>query len=88
MDNNYFVLRISGKNSLKIYFYNHNSLKYLTLNYPICFNFLLNQDDQIINLLCICEPINKCSTLHKLYLGKEIFKAQLAIKLDQYYIQD
>nr|YP_009396163.1 hypothetical protein [Melanothamnus harveyi]ARW65432.1 hypothetical protein [Melanothamnus harveyi] len=88
MDNNYFVLRISEENSLKIYFYNHNSFKYLTLNYPICFNLLLNQDDQVIHLLSIYEPVNKCSTLHKLYLGKEIFKAQLAIHFNQYYIQD
>ena len=88
MDNNYFVLRISVKNQLQIYFYNIKSCYYLNLHYPICFDLSLNQYNQIIYLLSICKLVHECSTSHKFYLGKEIFKAQLAIKLKHNYIQD
>lgn len=88
MDDNYFVLRISVNNQLRIYFYNITSYKYLNLKYPICFNLSLNQDHQATYLLSICRLVHECSTSHKFYLGKEIFKAQLAIKLKHIYIQD
>ncbi len=88
MDNNYFLLRISVYNKLEVYFYNLKLYKYCSLIYPICFNLSLIQYDQVVWLLSLCKPLDECSTSHKLYLGKEIFKAQLAIHLQHCYIQD
>jgi len=88
VDNNYFILRASVKNQLQIYFYNIKSCNYWNLNYPICFNMSLNKYHQAIYLLSVCKLVHECSTSHKFYLGKEIFKAQLAIKLKHVYIQD
>nr|YP_009395553.1 hypothetical protein [Vertebrata isogona]ARW64660.1 hypothetical protein [Vertebrata isogona] len=31
--------------------------------------------------------VTYCSTEHKIYLGKEIFKAQISFSLNQQYIQ-
>ncbi len=88
MDNNYFVLRVSKENHIEIYFYNFNSFACLDTIYPICFITPLVEYKKIIHILSICKIINNCSTAHKFYLGKEIFKAQLAFKLNQDYIQD
>ena len=88
MDNNYFVLRISRQNYLEIYFYNFTYFIYPDLTYPVCFTIPLIKYQTIICLLSICKLVNDCSTTHKFYLGKEIFKAQIAFKLNQDYIQD
>nr|QVQ56712.1 hypothetical protein [Erythrocystis saccata] len=86
MDNNFFILRVFNQNIIEIYIYN-NSLQ-INKHYPICFVFYSCDFQQISSILSICNHIINCSTTHKFYLGKEIFKAQISMKLNQYYIQD
>nr|YP_009394305.1 hypothetical protein [Leptosiphonia brodiei]ARW62867.1 hypothetical protein [Leptosiphonia brodiei] len=88
MDNNFFIVRVFQQTIIEIYFYNNNNLLKVDQCYPICFVFYLGDFSQITYLLSLCDEIFHCSTIHKFYLGKEIFKAQISIQLNQCYIQD
>lgn len=88
MDNNFFTVRVLRQTIIEIYFYNKNNFLKVNKCYPICFVFYLGNFSQITYLLSLCDEISYCSTIHKLYLGKEIFKAQISIQLNQYYVQD
>ena len=88
MDNTYFSLRIIRNHNIEIYCYNYRNSVFICKYYPIC--FILNTCDfnKTVSLLSICLYFINCSSNHKLYLGKEIYKALIAIQINQSYIQD
>nr|YP_009399273.1 hypothetical protein [Kapraunia schneideri]ARW68879.1 hypothetical protein [Kapraunia schneideri] len=90
MDNTYFSLRIVRDHNIEIYLYCHNYQNSLFIHkyYPICFIFNTDDFNKIVSLLSICLYFIYCSSNHKLYLGKEIYKALITIKINQPYIQD
>nr|YP_009394514.1 hypothetical protein [Vertebrata thuyoides]ARW63076.1 hypothetical protein [Vertebrata thuyoides] len=86
MDNSYFIISIVNKKNIQIYYYEH---KYFikTNYYPVCFFVPFYNFEKIILLIIKYNKIRYCSTEHKIYLGKEIFKAQISFNLNQRYIQ-
>lgn len=87
MDNSYFIIRIVNKRVIEIHYCEYKD--YLKKNsYPVCFYIYLHDFDIIISLLMKYIKVTNCSTEHKVYLGKEIFKAQISCNLHQQYIQD
>nr|YP_009395349.1 hypothetical protein [Polysiphonia infestans]ARW64329.1 hypothetical protein [Polysiphonia infestans] len=88
MDNSYFVIRISKQTKIEIYFYNYKTNFKSNNYYPIC--FIANSCDfqEIINLLNSYAKFTNCSAIHNMYLGREVFKAQVSIQLNQIYIQN
>nr|YP_009393891.1 hypothetical protein [Polysiphonia sertularioides]ARW62453.1 hypothetical protein [Polysiphonia sertularioides] len=88
MDNNYFILHVAKTKSIEIHYFSHTNSVSSSLYYPICFLISPIYISKINSLLSILSKLSQCSTSHKLYLGKEIYKAQIAINLNQLYIQD
>nr|YP_009394927.1 hypothetical protein [Polysiphonia stricta]ARW63489.1 hypothetical protein [Polysiphonia stricta] len=87
MNDKYILVRLSNQNSIQLY-YIDNSYKNITYSYPVCFSVNLENIDSIFTLLSLFSGINMFSTKHKLYLGQEIFKVQVANGFKQGYIQD
>ena len=88
IDNNYFLIRRLEKDSIELlYFYDIRYTNNL-YKYPLC--FIINDIDfnSISILLSAFSYIHMCSTEHKMYLGKEIYKLKLCIMLDQPYFQN
>nr|YP_009396572.1 hypothetical protein [Vertebrata australis]ARW65758.1 hypothetical protein [Vertebrata australis] len=88
MDNNYFIISTTSKTVITIYYYEHTNLTKKKIFYPVCFLVPLYNFDIIILLLVRYIKICNCSTEHKIYLGREIFKAQISLNLCQKYIQN
>nr|YP_009394723.1 hypothetical protein [Polysiphonia elongata]ARW63285.1 hypothetical protein [Polysiphonia elongata] len=88
MDNSFFIIRVCEQKIIEVYFYSYKNSLQNNKHYPICFVCQLYDFSQMVNLLSLCNNIINCSSIHKFYLGKEIFKAQISIQLQQYYVQD
>nr|ARW60571.1 hypothetical protein [Polysiphonia sp.] len=87
MDRNYLMISVFNQETIEAYYlYNCDSSKNL-YNYPVCFVVCFTKTNQMFKLLSNFSSIDNFSTEHKMYLGKEIFKAQIAIYLKQIYIQ-
>ena len=84
MDNCYCLIRlINQKNITLYYFINMNKHKG---NYPIC---LTGYRSEVIHkLISLHNDFNCLSINHCLYLGKELYKAELALIFHQEYIQN
>ena len=87
INHKYILVRLSHQNTIQLYYIN-NSYQDITYSYPVCFSVNLKNIDSIFTLLSLFSGINSFSTKHKLYLGQEIFKVQVANGFKQSYIQD
>ena len=85
MDNSYFLIRVMKNFSIELYYFSSIKKSYI-YNYPIC--FCANDINLIIDLLSLHDLINLISSTHLIYLGKELYKAQLSIFYNQIYIQE
>lgn len=89
MDKSYGLIRIYNKKIIEFYylrctiFYNCNCKVY---SYPICFTS--SSINLMFSILSLHSHFNLLSTQHKLYLGKELCKAEISTKINQYYIQE
>lgn len=88
MDNSFFIVRVFKQTIIEVYLYSYKNSLQPNKHYPICFVFYSDNFSQMTYLLSLCNNIINCSSIHKFYLGKEIFKAQISIQLNQYYVQD
>nr|YP_009397405.1 hypothetical protein [Dasyclonium flaccidum]ARW66591.1 hypothetical protein [Dasyclonium flaccidum] len=89
MDKEYFLIRLDNKKKIELYYFNNyiNNIKLLnSFIYPICFT--ASNSYLMFNLISLHTSLNILSTQHKLYLGREICKAEIAIEINQQYIQN
>nr|YP_009398015.1 hypothetical protein [Gredgaria maugeana]ARW67201.1 hypothetical protein [Gredgaria maugeana] len=87
MDNSYVVIRVMNQEKIEVYYSNTMNDNKNIYNYPICFITYCNHINQMFVLLSMFVNIQKLSTHHKLYLGKEILSANICLNLKQLYIQ-
>nr|YP_009296228.1 hypothetical protein Sebd_076 [Sebdenia flabellata]AOM65163.1 hypothetical protein Sebd_076 [Sebdenia flabellata] len=85
MDNYYCTIRILNNKKISLYLWEseQNSKK---MFYPICFTAAYS--DLLYNLICSHYYLNDLSINHLLYIGQELYKAELSLTLNQKYIQD
>nr|YP_009295358.1 hypothetical protein BI108_pgp037 [Dasya binghamiae]AOH77370.1 hypothetical protein [Dasya binghamiae] len=89
MDKFYCLIRVIKKKRIELYCFRRlnniddNSFIY---TYPICFT--ANSFKTITYLFNLHNIINMLSINHILYLGKELFKAELSLFSHQIYIQE
>nr|YP_009399888.1 hypothetical protein [Tolypiocladia glomerulata]ARW69707.1 hypothetical protein [Tolypiocladia glomerulata] len=88
MDNGYFTLRIVNNNFIEVYYFFRIHNYSGNFAYPICFFINTKNFTAIILLFSLSIRFSKSSTENKMYLGKEIFKALITLKLKQRYVQD
>nr|YP_009395959.1 hypothetical protein [Dasya naccarioides]ARW65145.1 hypothetical protein [Dasya naccarioides] len=85
MDNGYFLIRVIKNFSIELYYFSSVKNNYI-YKYPIC--FCANDIYLIIDLISLHDLINTISFTHLIYLGKELYKAELSIFYNQIYIQE
>nr|YP_009393486.1 hypothetical protein [Bostrychia simpliciuscula]ARW62048.1 hypothetical protein [Bostrychia simpliciuscula] len=87
MDTSYILIRIHNKKTIELHYFicslYYNSIIY---SYPICFT--ANSSYVMFILLSLHKSFHFLTTEHKLYLGKELYKAEISIQLNQKYIQE
>ncbi len=86
-DNNYFLIKTLQQNYIELRYFYNNVNTYNLYNYPVCFIIKYSNLDKISVLLSAFFFTDLCSTEHKIYLGKELYKAKISILLNQLYIQ-
>lgn len=86
MDTAYILIRVCSKKTIELHYFKCSVYYNDTINrYPICFT-----SDSIylmFFLVSLHKEFSFLSTQHKLYLGKELYKAEISIQLNQQYIQ-
>nr|WCH58140.1 hypothetical protein [Cystoclonium purpureum f. stellatum] len=83
MDNSYCLIRLNVNINISLYFfYVDNNVS----QYPICITAC--QSDILYYLMSLHNSFRNLSINHYLYLGKELYKAELSLILKQKYIQD
>nr|AOM64551.1 hypothetical protein Riqu_072 [Riquetophycus sp.] len=83
MDNYYCLIRTKSLN-INLYFF---SCRFDSTNqYPICLTS--NSSNKIYELMKYHNKFLNLSLTHLLYLGRELYKAELAIQIGQLYIQN
>nr|YP_009391610.1 hypothetical protein [Laurenciella marilzae]ARW59754.1 hypothetical protein [Laurenciella marilzae] len=87
MDCSYLIVRIEDKKNIELHCFFLNTVR-LKYRYPTCMTIHADKLNDGFHLVSLCNRFNILSTSHKLYIGIEIFKACLAIKLDQTYVQE
>nr|YP_009395138.1 hypothetical protein [Bryothamnion seaforthii]ARW63906.1 hypothetical protein [Bryothamnion seaforthii] len=88
MDNSYSLIRIYKDKVIEFRCYCFCESIKSKYSYPICFTTRFNNLESIFYTLSLCTFFNLLSTKHKLYVGKELCKAEISIKLNQKYIQN
>jgi len=86
MDNFYFLIRVISDEMIALYYF-HHSKNLQKIEMPICFT----SKNAISMYQLLSYHVNfsrKISLSHALYLGQEIYKAELARVVGQVYIQD
>ena len=86
MDCNYVIIR-AVKKRVELCFFSPKRFNQYNI-YPICFTEDYNNINSMFNLISLCDFFHSLSSSHKLYIGMELFKATLCIKLLQSYIQE
>ncbi len=87
IDNNYFLIRTLKQNIVEVRcLYASNNIKGF-YKYPLCFIVNYDKLSHISILLSLFLHLHLCSTEHKMYLGKEIYKIKISIVLNQIYVQ-
>lgn len=87
IDNNYFTIKIVEQHYLEVRYFYYDLYEYKLQNYPVCFIIKFSNLDKIYSLLSVFIFTRLCSTQHKMYLGKELYKAKICILLNQPYVQ-
>nr|YP_010850991.1 hypothetical protein QQP86_pgp135 [Aphanocladia stichidiosa]WGH14037.1 hypothetical protein [Aphanocladia stichidiosa] len=87
IDNSYVMIRILNQEKVEIYCFNQINNNKTIYTYPICFVTYCVDIDRLFILLSMSIIIQHLCTSHKLYLGKEILKANICTSLKQLYIQ-
>ena len=82
MDNSYCLIYIIIRKYIVLCLLQNNSRNI----YPVY--FISNSSKKIFQLISIYNGFLGLSLNHYLYLGKELYKAELALVLGQYYTQD
>lgn len=88
INSNYILIHVANNQNVELYYFSYNHRLSTVYNYPICFVVCVRKIDQLFILLSLFNQINCLSTRHKLYLGKEIYKAKISTFANQIYIQD
>lgn len=87
MDKFYCIIQLENKKQIALYlfscFTNSNVKLY---DYPICFT--ANSSKLLYTLLLYHSISNLFSFEHSLYVGKELYKAHIALSIGQSYIQE
>lgn len=89
MDTSYVLVNICNKKTIELRYFNFKFNIYyncIIYRYPICFTAY--NAHIMFSLMSLYKDLNFLSTQHKLYLGKELYKAEISIKLNQIYIQE
>nr|YP_010726434.1 hypothetical protein P4D33_pgp137 [Hypnea spinella]WDY84909.1 hypothetical protein [Hypnea spinella] len=83
MDHSYCLIRITKNFNISLYlFFAKNKMP----NYPICITS--RKSNIIYYLMSLHHYFSFFSCEHYLYLGKELYKAELALIFNQEYIQN
>nr|YP_009295713.1 conserved hypothetical plastid protein [Mastocarpus papillatus]AOL58197.1 conserved hypothetical plastid protein [Mastocarpus papillatus] len=83
MDNCYCLIRLVFRKHISLYCFQQKSQ---TFNYPICFTAY--NTDILFKLIFVYVVAKNISLSHCLYLGRELYKAELCLILGQEYIQN
>lgn len=91
MDSFYCIVRIILNKKLSLFCFNYSSSVWMgqkikRMYYPICFS--AKSSTTIIKLFSLHSCYKIMSMNHALYLGKELYKAELSLILHQVYIQN
>nr|YP_010851386.1 hypothetical protein QQP88_pgp136 [Echinothamnion hookeri]WGH14433.1 hypothetical protein [Echinothamnion hookeri] len=86
-DNSYLIIRILNQKKVEIYCFNQTNSTENIYTYPVCFVTHFIDINRMFILLSMFINIQELCTYHKLYLGKEILRANICINLEQLYIQ-
>lgn len=84
--NQYIELRIYSPNDLSANKKTSSTRLIYKYSYPLCFT--ASNSKILFILLSYYNRLNVLSYSHLLYLGKEIYKAEVALQLGQVYIQE
>nr|BCB92343.1 hypothetical protein [Grateloupia asiatica] len=89
MDNFYCLIRLQKNRTISLCLFEsiQNSLENYDKNiYPICFTAV--SADSMYILLSKHDLFKKLSINHVLYLGQELYKAELSVIFNQSYVQN
>ena len=91
MDSFYCLVRIILNKKLSLYCFNYKvpqniNKKQIMISYPICFT--AQSSYNIIKLLSLHSCIQLISASHLSYIAIELYKAELSLLLEQFYIQN
>lgn len=81
MDSYYCLIKLKSSSAIVMYlFHNHNLLKY-----PLC---IISDSSNVMHQLINSHDIfMQLSVSHILYLGQELYKAEVSLQFKQHYIQ-
>ena len=82
MNDNYCLIRLTEDLNISLYFF---YVKNRFMIYPVCITS--NKSEMIYSLMSLHNYFSYLSIGHVAYLGKELYKAELALIFDQEYIQ-
>ena len=86
-NSDYFILSLMNNNMIKLSYFKRT--RNPQLNYKTQVDFLGWDSQQISYLLYFYFLIcNRTTTSHALYLGRELYKAEICMIMQQHYIQD
>nr|YP_009399679.1 hypothetical protein [Digenea simplex]ARW69498.1 hypothetical protein [Digenea simplex] len=88
MNDNYCLIRTYTSKIIEFRYYFINNFMNNEYRYPICFTISFINLNQLFYILSLCSVFDNLSTRHKLYIGKELFKASISVNLKQHYIQE
>nr|YP_009391820.1 hypothetical protein [Acrosorium ciliolatum]ARW59964.1 hypothetical protein [Acrosorium ciliolatum] len=86
IDNLYCLIKVLEGQKIELYCINNEvNINISKYNYPLCFTAF--KSNFIIELFCLYDNLNFLSTYHALYLGQELYKAEVSYAINQIYIQ-
>ncbi len=90
MDNTYCIIRNIYNKKIELCIYdiieNNININTIYLKYPICCT--ASNTRQLFHLLNLIEKVAFLSPQHILYIGKELYKAEISVLIHQKYIQE
>lgn len=87
IDNVYCLIKIIQKKFIELYIIKSKVIvNNHAYNYPLCFIGI--NCNLILKLLSLHDNLSLLSFNHALYIGKELYKAEISLIINQIYIQD
>nr|YP_010986024.1 hypothetical protein NDC12_pgp194 [Polyopes affinis]WOL36942.1 hypothetical protein [Polyopes affinis] len=86
MDDYYCSIRLYENKSITLFLFHNNIISYKVNTYPICFT--ASSISLIHMLLSKHHYFKSFSVNHILYIGQELYKAELSLMFDQVYVQN